>query len=74
MRSKDFLVTDPGLTYFAFAQRVTPQQLAEAKKDGMFEPVANLQLAPYSQKLQRKLKLLAKLGANAVWNPRVEGP
>ena len=61
MHSKDFLVVEPGLTYFALAQRVTPQQLAVAKKEGMFDPVAKLKIAPYTQKLQRKLKLIVKL-------------
>ena len=61
MRSKDFLVVEPGLTYFYISERVTPQQLAQAKKEGMFDPVAKLKVAPYTQKLQRKLKLIRKL-------------
>ena len=61
MRSKDFLVVEPGLTYFYISERVTPQQLAVAKKEGMFDPVAKLKVAPYTQKLQRKLKLIRKL-------------
>ena len=61
MRSKDFLVVEPGLTYFYISQRLTSQQLAVAKKEGMFDPVAKLKVAPYTQKLQRKLKLIRKL-------------
>ena len=61
MRSKDFLVVEPGLTYFYISQRLTLQQLTQAKKEGMFDPVAKLKIAPYTQKLQRKLKLIRKL-------------
>jgi len=56
MPSKDFLVTEPGLTYFAYAQRITPQQIAVANKEDMFNPNARLQIAPYTQKLQRQLR------------------
>jgi len=56
MSSKDFLVVNPGLTYFYLSQRVTPQQLAVAKKEGMFTHTANFQVAPYTQKLQPTLK------------------
>lgn len=51
--SKQFLVTEPGLTALAFAQRLTAQQLRQALAEyGEDSFIA----APYTQKLQRQLR------------------
>jgi hypothetical protein len=54
MPSKDFLVTEPGLTYVLYAQRLTPSDVAELQqfcgKDDSFT------VKPYTQKLQRQLR------------------
>lgn len=55
--SKNFLVTEPGLTYLTFGQRLTPSQLAEAQAD--FGEDAFL-VQPYSQTLQRQLRSLGR--------------
>lgn len=51
--SNQYLVTEPGLTYLTFGQRLTPSQLAEAQADfGEDSFIA----APYTQNLQRTLR------------------
>ena len=51
--SNQYLVTEPGLTALAFAQRLTPQQLAQALAEYGSDSFI---VAPYTQKLQRKLR------------------
>jgi len=51
--SKHYLVTEPGLTALAFAQRLTSQQLAQALAEYGEDSFI---VAPYTQKLQRKLR------------------
>ena len=54
-KSTDLLVVNPYLTYFAFAQRITAAQYATAVAD-LLLPNTPFKVAPYSQKLQRKLR------------------
>ena len=51
--SNQYLVTEPGLTALAFAQRLTSQQLAQAQAEYGEDSFI---VAPYSQKLQRTLR------------------
>jgi hypothetical protein len=56
--SKHFLVVNPSLSYFAFAQRITQKQydqfIADHQKiEGVLEEVV---IVPYTQQLHRTLK------------------
>ena len=53
-KSTDLLVVNPQLSYFRFAQRVTPAQVAQAKID-LAHFFNDLQFVPYTQATQRKL-------------------
>jgi len=53
MPSKDFLVTEPGLTYVSFAQRLTPSDVAKVQQ---FCGKDSFTVKPYTQKLQRQLR------------------
>jgi hypothetical protein len=61
--STHVLVTDPYLTPFRFAQRLTAQAYNNAVQEMQLADT-DFTVKPYSQALQRKLKALAKTG---VW-------
>ena len=58
MPSKDFLVTEPGLTYLYTSQRLTPLDVAKMQQE--FGEDAFI-VAPYTQQLQRTLKAQYKV-------------
>jgi hypothetical protein len=53
MPSKDFLITEPGLTYLYLSQRLTASDVAKMQQEFGEDAFT---LAPYSQQLQRTLK------------------
>jgi hypothetical protein len=57
MSSKDFLVTEPGLTYLYTSQRLTPLDVPKMQQEFGEDAFT---VAPYTQKLQRTLKLKHK--------------
>jgi hypothetical protein len=54
-KSTDLLVVNPYLTYVAFAQRLTQAQYNTIVADLQLQNTP-FKVAPYSQKLQRKLR------------------
>ena len=69
MPSKDFLVTEPGLTDLALSQRLSPADVAE-KQQYFWEDAFTV--APYTQQLQRTLKVQYKKEHEAFLKARRE--
>jgi len=54
--SNTVIITEPGMTFFALAQRFTPSALQRVCAENGFIPNYDFEYAPYNAKLHAQLK------------------